>query len=183
MIEKGISIPGCEDCDYGQYSIRAYAKSRYYGKTAENAFVPFIYLEYEVFNELVDEFANLKNLNHQELYDELEEFVRRYASRILGLGPNHPSVGELTLERVWNEAFNVPFTYPEMAKIQIKNIRGLGDDSSLKIESEIRAFQKACTKLSNTVLDKYTYYSGLEVVNNGGEVYWIPGDRFPGFEQ
>ena len=35
MIEKRIPIPGCEDCDYGQYSIRAYAKSKYYGKTEE----------------------------------------------------------------------------------------------------------------------------------------------------
>ena len=37
------------------------------------------------------------------------------------LGTKPSSVGELTLERVWNEAFNVPFTYPFMAKVQIKN--------------------------------------------------------------
>ena len=183
MIEKRIPIPGCEDCDYGQYSIRAYAQSRYYGKTEEKAFVPFIYLEHDVFYELQEEFSNLKGLNHQQLYDELEGFVRRYASRLLGLGQNHPSVGELTLERVWNEAFNVPFTYPFLAKVQIKDIRGLGDSGSSDIDSEIRAFQKACKRLSNTAKERYTYYSGLENVDNGGVVYWIPGDRFPGFKQ
>ena len=183
MIEKRIPIPGCEDCDYGQYSIRAYAKSKYYGKTEEKAFVPFIYLEHDVFEELEEEFSNLKGLNHQLLYDELEGFVRRYASRLLGLGQNHPSVGELTLERVWNEPSMSHSLIPSWQRFKLKTFEDWAAPVPLILILKSVLFRKHAGGCRIPLKKGYTYYSGLENVDNGGVVYWIPGDRFPGFKQ
>ena len=66
-----------------------------------------------------------------------------------------------------------------MAKVQIKDIRGLGGSGSSDIDSEIRAFQKACKRLSNTAKERYTWPLGLENVDNGE---WFIGSqviRFP----
>ena len=57
-------------------------------------------MENDVFEELKRDISKMQ-AQHIGLYKELERFLTKYASKILGLGQSHPDVLDMSMAEVW----------------------------------------------------------------------------------
>ena len=164
-----------------EYSVRAWANRSYYGNS-QPAFVPYVYMENDVFEDFKGNISRLTGLDATAFYKELERFLAKYSSKILGLGKSHPSVLNMTMSEVWDEAFDLPFAYDKLGEVKIKEIQGLNSATVAgdRLKNQIEDFQYACRMFSNIEKDDYQFFTSWDNSSIGGVVYWIPGDQFPG---
>ena len=179
-----------EDLELRARSIRAFGKKDYYNANSQglhnrSAFKPYVYLEYEVYNQLKRDIKKLEGKNATKFFAQLEKFMKQYAAEILGIGSaaSGTLIGNLTMGEVWSEAFNVPFNYDLLAGVTLDDLSELGDDNRKKMEREIKKFKQACSDFVNIQVSQYRFKTSINSGNSGGVVYWIPGDQFPGMAE
>ncbi len=191
ILSGPIPVPGgdtvrIEDLELRARSIRAFGKKDYYNANSQglhnrSAFKPYVYLEYDVYNQLKRDIKKLEGKNATKFFAQLEKFMKQYAAEILGIGDAASDIGNLTMGEVWSEAFNVPFKYDLLAGVALDDLSELGDRK--KLESEIKKFKRACSDFVNIQVSQYRFKTSINSGNSGGVVYWIPGDQFPGMAE
>ena len=167
-----------------EYSVKAWANRTYYG-VDHPAFEPYVYMENDVFEELKRDISKMHGLNTSAYYKELERFLTKYASKILGLGQSHPDVLDMSMAEVWEEAFELPFSYPNLAEVKIKEIQGLTTAASAGdvVKEEVRDFVRTCNRFSTIEKEDFKFNTSWgDDSENGGVVYWIPASQFPGMK-
>ena len=164
-----------------EYSVKAWANKSYYNHK-EPAFAPYVYMEYEILEEFKSSISNLVGLNPSSYYRELESFLTKYSSRVLGLGKSHPSVQNMTMGEVWDEAFDLPFAYVKLGGVKIKDVQSLNSSANAEVKRELVEFQSACTTFSSMATEPYEFNTSFDDSIHGGIVYWIPGEFFPGMK-
>ena len=175
------------DLDLRGRSVRVFGKKNYYNlndveANNRSAFKPYVYLEYEVLTDLQREIKKLNGKNGQKFFVQLEKFMKKYAAEVLGVGSAATSaaIGNLTMGEVWSEAFNVPFKYNQLATKKLKELSQLDSGASKELAGEIKKFKQACSDFVGVDVSMYRFTTSLDSNNEGGVVYWIPGDQFPG---
>lgn len=171
------------DIPSGIRSLRAYGNLTYYGDSVP-AFIPYVFMEHDVFEEFKEELRKLARKNTQQYYSALELFFKQYAAQILGLDDyDSPLIQEMTMASVWLEAFNVPFAYEHLGKVRIDEIAELqntNDDEPNEAVADLKEFKVACDGVQDIDIVEYKFNMSFVDNENSGLVYWIPGYLFPG---
>lgn len=171
-----------EDFGFDAKMVRAYGMRHYYGEERE-AFLPYVYLESEVLEDLKRDIDGFANASASKYFSRLQSFMLKYASRLLGLDTDDPELLSRSMEEVWQEAFNVPFELKVLGGTEIGDIATLGSrvgDSDL--ERDLEAFKASCNQFSSLVVDGYRYNMSMLDMSDKSVVYWIPGEYFPGMK-